>query len=442
MIFRVHAPPPGTPQPDQVRLFVGLDEVGTLALAPPSPEPRYHRTGPTYLRDLGDDAYTAAISSDQPALFQFGRPADDLTLGAVVAVGYDARGDVQPPWSVAAMVAPQLGDGAIYVYDLHLKPAADPSDPTLSANREAPDQLAVWGATQDCVYVKTSADLDGAPLEGFLIGSAADPDCDGLDTGHPLECVAQTHLGDRMVAQAELSCLATSAVATTPQGPIVAACALGGPRCRDGVAPEDLPAAEQCAPSTYCAPSSLCGACSDLGDRWACALDITRSPAVESIARISCEVAATRNDPSAPSELCPSTSEPLALIPSLIPQGYGCQEARVRDRMSDFASALVLESSSSGTDARFDPDVDSACNLTVKVDGSFDALAYRPVVLGLLAIELERNTPHRDLAIPISFRITEGSECPTLGLAVKCTYVAPVMNEETSLAACLNAAPP
>lgn len=416
VMIRVHAPPAGTPQPDEVRLMIGGTEVNdhmAISISPPLDAAsvdlattRFRRGAQAWFRDPIDGMSTSAISAAEPATFLFQPSTAGAELGVVIAVGYGRGAPLQAPLSVAAVFHPTFVDGQIYVYDLHLAPAVDPS--AAVANRTAPDQLQLWGPDQSCVYFRTTSETGSDHQEAFLITSDTDRDCDGLDNTDPLECMNTTHDGSRPPIAKELSCTAPAQI--TMPGAEVSVCTLGGPPCVDGEPPAG------CTPSRYCAPDTVCTRCATEGP--ACMFEFPIDQTITTIIMCDVPVRGTGLGTSISYELCPGTSEALPLRPLVVPDELQCDRSTIRNVQQPFASALEDTDPATPDTWKYDVDVDASCGLTLVASGVDTTLANTQGVKrtpGLLAIDLSRmgsSGSNRDLAIPIRFTTQPVTTCP------------------------------
>lgn len=225
---------------DKIRLFIGTgDPAANVALIVPGAMTAGTSARRTVApltrwgRDPQNEDDYALVGANETARFVLVKTDVD-SIGAIIAVGY--RGT--QPIEIATLFGVALPGNEYRLYHLTLEA---PVAPPLTWG---PD-LAV--APTEAVCIGYSDPQQSRPeLATAFIVTPGDQDCDGLYGPDDGECNPDAWKGARPPNLDEVTCLAVEPEDST--------CHLGGPLCKDGLAPEP----GECSPSDYCAPAALC----------------------------------------------------------------------------------------------------------------------------------------------------------------------------------------
>lgn len=182
----------------------------------------------------------------------------DTSLAILVAVGYDAQGDIRWSWSRRYVEIPS---GDAQHWEIHLAPTTAIT-PLATPQAEGTERAAQWpnpSGGPACLLLE-HWDHNFIPTRD-LLGPVDDRDCDGV--AELLECAPWIPNAYGAAPSLEATSCVTPKLLSTGAN----VCMLGGPQCTE----DPLLPRSDCVPvdPSYCTPSSLCQ-CKDSPDVRAC----------------------------------------------------------------------------------------------------------------------------------------------------------------------------
>jgi hypothetical protein len=368
---------------DDVRLYVGIDKMGPVSIAPPAmsvDKPLY--TGDVYTLDVNSAQHAHAL----PARFNFERGAVDH-IGVLVGVGFIGT---TPVASIATTMAVKLPSTGVDTIRIGLDAAdALPLAQTTAAHLE---RVQAWGPDPTgepiCVFTES---LD-VGYKTFVV-DANDVDCDGFPNMDAAECLPTVYQGTRGPNSLDnATCVLRVAAAGRSQ------CVIGGPPCIDGKG-QSTDANAGCFASEYCAPAVDCDQC--LANGAPATFDQLLQCVATMRGQLPTKIQFTSNGQTltSPFAACPGTTAPVMVLAT---GTVGCSRHDVQ--VFDIATNTWQQGLVQGG-VTYQFDIDDQCFLTITQSG---AAATPPSVATLLAIGLASG---RGLVIPLLIESNPTSNC-------------------------------
>ncbi|HEY5945620.1 MAG TPA: hypothetical protein VIV40_09010, partial [Kofleriaceae bacterium] len=230
----------------KVELFAGRDcgECPTVTAPPGLP---LMRVDAGYIVD-DPDPFTAVTDDFSNGLAGFRiESAKDTTLAIVVAVGYNAAGEIKWSWSKHGVDIPN-GDSAHW--QIYLEPTSAIST-TIGTQPAGTERIAVWpnpSGHPACLLLEHWGTDPQVKRE--MLSPVDDFDCDNVTAANECAPFIPNAIGATPTIDTA-SCVTPQMISSDSS-----VCTLGGPQCTENPAlPRDHCVALD---ETYCAPSALC----------------------------------------------------------------------------------------------------------------------------------------------------------------------------------------